>query len=776
MNTNLASPGLFFKDSNGDLVKTGPVHVGTTAPNATPASGGQAGNSKGELWLDTTGSDYTLKTWDGSAWREIVVTSTMIKDGTIVNADINASAAIVDTKLATIATAGKVSNSATTATNANTASAIVARDASGNFSAGTVTADLTGTASAIADNTVTNVKVASNAAIAGTKISPDFGSQALTTTGLISANGKVSFPLGTAALPSLYPGTDTDTGIYSPGANQVGISTNGVERVKLGTSEVVFNDDGANYNFRIEGDTNPNLLRVDAANDRVGLGTSIPSTLLSIGAGTVSNRTAIGGSSLSLLAGGYDSTGAGSSIELGNGHGNDGDTASWIMQSVVVAGSGVTRNNHLTFSTRTAFGNVVTERLRITPAGRVGIGTTGPGAQLEINGGVSRTDYWTPAGKYSAKLGLVTGTDTDIYAGITGSYQAGTSANLILQARFSDIGTVNGVVLKNSSSNSGGLAICSLTGTGGGAVETERARIDGSGRLLVGTSTARSNIFSSATPHLQLEGTDANNSRLSLVRNVNSLAAPALVLGKTRGASIGSNAIVFSGDNLGGLEFVGADGTNFIEAASIYAAVDGTPGANDMPGRLVFSTTADGSSSPTERMRITNAGTIEFGGARVTAGGGIVFDPITNDRMLAVFRTTLATSNNLVQFVNPNGVVGTIATNGTATAYNTSSDYRLKENVVSLTGAIDRLNDLQVHRFNFIADPDTVVDGFIAHEAQAIVPECVTGEKDEVDADGNPVYQGIDQSKLVPLLTAALQEAIGRIETLEAEVAALKGV
>jgi len=128
VNTAATSPGVFFKDAAGNLVKAGPVHVGTSAPNVSPASGGHAGNSTGELWLDTTGTDYTLKTWDGSAWREIVVTSTMIKDGTIVNADSNASAAIVDTKLATIATAGKVSNSATTATSANTNSAIVARD------------------------------------------------------------------------------------------------------------------------------------------------------------------------------------------------------------------------------------------------------------------------------------------------------------------------------------------------------------------------------------------------------------------------------------------------------------------------------------------------------------------------------------------------------------------------------------------------------------------------------------------------------------------------
>jgi hypothetical protein len=119
--------------------------------------------------------------------------------------------------------------------------------------------------------------------------------------------------------------------------------------------------------------------------------------------------------------------------------------------------------------------------------------------------------------------------------------------------------------------------------------------------------------------------------------------------------------------------------------------------------------------------------------------------------------------------------IGSITNSGgTATAYNTSSDYRLKENVVSLTGAIDRVNQLQVRRFNFIADPDRTVDGFIAHEAQEIVPECVTGEKDAVNDDGNPVMQGIDQSKLVPLLTAALQEAIAKIEALETRLSALE--
>lgn len=111
--------------------------------------------------------------------------------------------------------------------------------------------------------------------------------------------------------------------------------------------------------------------------------------------------------------------------------------------------------------------------------------------------------------------------------------------------------------------------------------------------------------------------------------------------------------------------------------------------------------------------------------------------------------------------------VGSITRSGTTgVAYNTSSDYRLKENVVSLDSAIDRVKALSPCRFNFIGEQRTV-DGFLAHEAQAVVPESVVGNKDAVDSEGNPVYQGIDQSKLVPLLTAALQEAIARIEVLE---------
>lgn len=272
------------------------------------------------------------------------------------------------------------------------------------------------------------------------------------------------------------------------------------------------------------------------------------------------------------------------------------------------------------------------------------------------------------------------------------------------------------------------------------------------GRVLVGTSS------DSQTSTLVLKGNSAG-------------AANAGTLRIERGQ--GAGQITSSGIELGTIALGGSG----IPSALVQAQSDGNwTAGTSYPTRLVFSTTADGASSPTERMRITNAGYMLIGNisglpSASVFGLGLLRDG-TGGAIYSSRDNTGSTDH--VEFFNPNGKVGSISTNGSATAYNTSSDYRLKENVVLLTGAADRLNQLQVRRFNFIADPDTTVDGFLAHEAQAVVPECVTGTKDEVDDDGNPVYQGIDQSKLVPLLTAALQEAIGRIETLEAEVAALK--
>jgi hypothetical protein len=136
-----------------------------------------------------------------------------------------------------------------------------------------------------------------------------------------------------------------------------------------------------------------------------------------------------------------------------------------------------------------------------------------------------------------------------------------------------------------------------------------------------------------------------------------------------------------------------------------------------------------------------------------------------------IYRNSSLASTAMIfqQTVSGSTQVGGITLSNSATAFNTSSDYRLKENVVDMTGAVDRVKQLKPSRFNFISEADSkIVDGFLAHEVSSIVPEAITGSKDEVDTDGNPIYQGIDQSKLVPLLVGAIKELTARIEALEA--------
>jgi hypothetical protein len=124
-----------------------------------------------------------------------------------------------------------------------------------------------------------------------------------------------------------------------------------------------------------------------------------------------------------------------------------------------------------------------------------------------------------------------------------------------------------------------------------------------------------------------------------------------------------------------------------------------------------------------------------------------------------------------VSFNYANSSIGSIKrVSESSVAYTTTSDYRLKTNIEPLTAAVARLLQIPAHRFNWLADPNgQKVDGFLAHEAQAVVPESVTGTKDAVDADGKPIHQGIDQSKLVPLLVAAVQELAARVAALEAK-------
>jgi hypothetical protein len=148
--------------------------------------------------------------------------------------------------------------------------------------------------------------------------------------------------------------------------------------------------------------------------------------------------------------------------------------------------------------------------------------------------------------------------------------------------------------------------------------------------------------------------------------------------------------------------------------------------------------------------------------------------------------TSSGSDDRFIQFGWESSVKGKITCDGSNVTYNTSSDYRLKENVVDIADGITRVKQLKPRRFNWIADENNKVqDGFLAHEVSDLIPGAVSGTKDKIvtqaefdvsgeQAVGSPVYQAMDYGRLTPLLTAALKEAITKIETLETKVAALE--
>jgi len=173
-------------------------------------------------------------------------------------------------------------------------------------------------------------------------------------------------------------------------------------------------------------------------------------------------------------------------------------------------------------------------------------------------------------------------------------------------------------------------------------------------------------------------------------------------------------------------------------------------------------------SGSNERMRIDNNGNVALNGSVRDSSRFTINGNVSNPNLQSWQNTTSGVTH--FWFRNPNGIVGSIVTSGSSTAYNTSSDYRLKTAVTYDWDATTRLKQLRPARFEWIADGEDAVpvDGFLAHEVQDVVPEAITGTHNEVDDEGNPVYQGIDQSKLVPLLVKTIQELEARIAALEA--------
>jgi len=253
---------------------------------------------------------------------------------------------------------------------------------------------------------------------------------------------------------------------------------------------------------------------------------------------------------------------------------------------------------------------------------------------------------------------------------------------------------------------------------------------------------------------------------------ISSGGAPATLYDKDGGAL--DNPFLTGYDrSKGEIEFQAANGLYNV-------TVTGNPGATKKNQPLLdptdFSSTGIDDNATSTSITIDSNQDVKLSGYTAFTTAGFYFrnaNPVFNavrDGGNPINVNRLTSNGDIIILHKDTVAVGSISVTGSATAYNTSSDYRLKENVIPMTGSIDRLKQLKPSRFNFISDPTKTVDGFLAHEAGDVVSECAAGEKDATNEDGTPDYQGIDQSKLVPLLTAALQEAIERIEALEARL------
>ena len=321
--------------------------------------------------------------------------------------------------------------------------------------------------------------------------------------------------------------------------------------------------------------------------------------------------------------------------------------------------------------------------------------------------------------------------------------------------------------------------------------DAEKMRLDASGNLGIGTASPDSHVHirnNADATGATLKVADSANRAITITSPIaaSSAAGRIAVTGTANSLEIGVRdyptalKIVGSSGNVG----IGqsSPGHKLTVNGSAFDGIQLQSGGSDCGylgvntdtvyvgagSNLIFHTGNAGLTNGTERMRIDSSGNLLVGASSFNYGSQTATQLYHGGGRIDIGNNTTSTAYN-ISFYNNNGNVGKITTSGSSTNYATSSDYRLKENVDYTFNALDRVAQLKPARFNFIADADNTVDGFLAHEVQDIVPEAVTGEK-----DGDEM-QGIDQSKLVPLLTKAIQEQQEQIEELKQQIQNLTG-
>ena len=484
-------------------------------------------------------------------------------------------------------------------------------------------------------------------------------------------------------------------------------------------------------------------MRIDSSGN-VGIGTSSPLGKLKVTVGDVA-PAASGNMNTGVI---YEVASGSRAINFGV---NNTAGYSWI-NAAFSNNSGVPDNLVLMTG--------ATERMRIDSSGYVGIGTASPSSKLDVNamlagyGGNLTSPVATITGANCATNG---GGNLRVFANTSAAADVGGSMVFggYYSAQVASVDYAEIAGRKQTGQTTGGYLSFSTRADLGD--QTQRMRIDSSGNVGIGTS--------SPTVKLDVLGDAKFGATVNTGAGVTTGVA-SIELGSLR-----------TGDGVAHIDFHGISGGDYQSRAIRSGGVNGAllltnTGTGNFAirqegaGSILFDTTN------TERMRIDSSGVFLVGTSSTFDNVSFLITQVLGGLSTKIAGTGLTTQ---MSFFNDNGRVGYIGTSGTATSYNTSSDYRLKENIAPMTGALDTVLQLKPVTYKWKVDGSDG-QGFIAHELQAVVPDCVTGEKDAVDAEGNPQYQGIDTSFLVATLTAAIQEQQALITQLQADVATLKAL
>lgn len=306
---------------------------------------------------------------------------------------------------------------------------------------------------------------------------------------------------------------------------------------------------------------------------------------------------------------------------------------------------------------------------------------------------------------------------------------------------------------------------------------TPKAAIDSSGNLVVGGTSPLTTRFStlSLTPRLGSVGSGAGTCSLGAYRFSADSSAPGIYLAKSRAATADFTA-VNSGDLLGAISFAGADGVQMTEGARITAVVRGAVAADTMPTGLDFYVNPGTGTTPAIAMRLDQTGALYLGttaawsaNAAIAninyAGGGSNFGLTLNTA--GTTGTALSFCQGGASTGGTTTKVGSVTITTSATTYNTSSDYRLKDNIADVANSGAFIDALRPRTWNWKVDGSTGT-GFIAHELQAVSPTSVDGAKDAVDAEGKPMYQGVEygSAEVVAMMVAELKDLRRRVAAL----------